>query len=138
MIIVSCACQKPSLISGSSDFFQILHEEIILMLYCYSLPDYLKPLGIFFFNLELLATDVSMRNNMHQSLCFKKSLDHISPKSVLLKAILLINSQHNSTTIVKRRIKNIAKDAVRQFRLMNRQTTIIKELSWQRTFSCNT
>ena len=28
-------------------FFQLLHEEIILMLYCYSRHDYLEPLGIF-------------------------------------------------------------------------------------------
>lgn len=63
MIIVTYACQKSSLVSGNSDFFQILHEEIILMLYCYSPHDYLEPLGILY--VELHATDVSMRNNMH-------------------------------------------------------------------------
>ena len=63
MIIVTYVCQKTSLISESSNFFRILHKEIILMLYCYSWHDYLEPLG--FFYVKLLITDVRMRNNVH-------------------------------------------------------------------------
>lgn len=63
MIIVTYVCQKSSLISGCSDFLQILHKEIILILYCYRPHDYLEPLEILY--VELLTTDISMRDNMH-------------------------------------------------------------------------
>lgn len=78
MLIVTCTCQKSSLISGKSDFFQILNKEIILMFYCYSLYDYLEPLGILY--VELLATDISMKNKMLFSLCLKEVSSSYLPR----------------------------------------------------------